>query len=236
MRFISRGALAASVAALALSVVGAASASAALPEFVPHAGGKFPATFEGKIETPGEEGKLGEIRFSAGGITLMRCKGGAKLKGEITGAKTASLTIDVEGCEDPGEEQCSSSGAAKGIVVLSGSASPVYLEKATKNVGVLLPVGTIDIECAGGLQYTLSGSLLSPITPVNTETTKFELRYAENKAGTEEEYTSYENEKGEKISARFVFNDGAGNSGAILYVPKRKKIQLTTSEAFTISA
>jgi hypothetical protein len=235
MRFISRGALAAFTAALALSVVAVASASAALPEFVPAAGGKFPITASGSVTTGGGN----TIRFELGRtINIFDCKS-AKFNDEITAAKSVSLTTDLEGCdiEERSYEghECTSTGAPTGVIVLSGKGSLVYLEKATKKAGVLLPVGEVKVSCDHGAEkYTIEGSVLSPITPVNSEITKYELRYAEQKYGVEE-YTSYENESGKKVNTEF-FAESTRFGEQELALGITPKIQLTANKAFTISA
>jgi hypothetical protein len=232
MRFISRGALAASVAALALSVAGVATASAALPEFVPDGGAKFPIAASGSVTGEAES----SIRMDVPVISWFYCKN-AKFSDEITGAKAVSVTTDLEGCHEKTatSHECASAGAASGTIVLSGKGSLVYLEKATKKVGVLLPVGKVKVTCKDNEteKYTITGSILSPITPVNTELTTYELRYREKKAGLEE-YTAYENESGKKTSTEFSLETPEWIEELGLEIAP--KIQLTANKAFTISA
>jgi hypothetical protein len=231
MRLITRGALAASMAALALSVAGVASASAALPEFVPDGGAKFPITATGSVTTTSEK----EITLDVAAEAWFNCKG-AKFSDEITGAKSVSLTTDLEGCIEKGlkSRECSSTGAANGVIVLSGKGSLAYLEKTTKKAGVVLPAGEVKVTCKeSGAKYTIDGSILSPITAVNSEITKYELRYRQKTPG-EEEYTSYENESGKKVKTEFLLE--APEWIEELGLEITPKIQLTATKAFTISA
>lgn len=171
-------------------------AKPALPEFVPHAGSKgemFPLPVEGKDTEV--------VKLYADGHEAMWCKA-VKVTGSITGAKTAGLTLGFENCRpDIGEHQpCTN-------FSMSGTGSLVYLNKATKAVGVVLPLGVHYIACdEGAFEEKYKGTIISPITPINTETTKPELRYALN-TKMEDEITEYENEKGEKVATKFEWSE-----------------------------
>jgi hypothetical protein len=200
------------------------------PEFVPAKGVAFPIAVEGAIKSSSES-----ISFAAeDGLTPSVCEG-VKVKGEITGAKAASLTADFEGCHEHRltAETCHSVGAASGVIVTSGSGSLVYLNKATKQVGVVLSVSEVNIECKGGIIWKLKGTVISPITPINTETTKYELRYRAKSDGIEE-FTSYENEKGGQTNTELKVSLGSG--WASVSLEEGEALKLTASKSLEISA
>jgi hypothetical protein len=240
MRFISRGALAASVAALALSVAGVATAAAALPEFVPDGGAKFPITASGSVSVhEGAEETAIQLDQQSGG--WIDCKT-VKYSDEITAAKAISLTTDLERCHKyeslySGHE-CTSTGAATGVIALSGKGSLVYLEKATKKVGVLLTMSEFDVTCKESEpeKARVEGSLLAQIAPVNTEITKYELLYHQKTKPGFEEFTSYENESGKLIKTEFIVERRSSEGLLGVEIGSPAKTQITANHAFTISA
>jgi hypothetical protein len=228
MRSRYRTVLVVLAAVFAVSVVGAASASAALPEFVPGAGEKLPIALEGSFPTAKAISLETEIE-AWGGI----CEG-VKSSGSITGAKTLSLSLTLQNCKVDSGEGCETEGSEEGLETLSGSASLVYVDKATKQVAALLTPSASVVRCAGE-KLKVKGSLLIPLTPVNTKTSKpgFILK----KSGlAHNEITSYENEKGEIKKAFLEVNYGAGYFQCSLELNGGKELQLTASKAFTLDA
>lgn len=226
MKYKGRKMLVAFVAVLALGVVASASASAALPEFVPAKGETFPIKLEASV-TPGSA-----IEFSTPGLHLIECKG-VSVTAEVTAAKTVALSDKFTGC---GEhfEGCYSSGQAANTIVLSGTATLAYLEKSTKKVGLALPMpkAGVLILCKNDPRETeVFGGLIGSVTPVNSSTKKLELSY---QGTSHQEWRYYENEKGEKINDNLSFSleggsflEGAINVGQAIPLSGTKSVTLS---------
>jgi hypothetical protein len=223
MRFKSkRGVLLALLAVLVMSAVSVASASAALPEFVPGEGG-FPITVKNS------QSKLASGISDATGEKYT-CEG-VNTSGSITAGKTMSLTIERGRCNREGRE-CYTEGAELGTETFSGSATLAYIKKSEKKVGIVFTVNPTVIHC-GSITEGVRGSIVIPITPINTLTSEPALVLEGNGAGVQE-YRSYENEKGEVKKAYLELNWGAGYKTAALEVTGQ--IKLATSRAVTIKA
>lgn len=216
------------IVVLALAAVASASASAALPEFVLGTSEVFPDKFEASATFPGAQ-----AQFTISNVGYLQCKR-LKLKGEITSAKAVSLTDEMSECEiGQNEPECNTVGAAKGVVVMQGTSGTVaYINKATKQVGIVLTLKTGKISCGEGVEEEVKGSLIGSITPINTKTTNYELSW--QAPGGKQAFTQYENEKGEKVKAApiLVVNGNTGNTG--FDVPEALKLKM--SKAVTISA
>jgi hypothetical protein len=216
--------LAALVAVFALGALGSASASAALPEFVPGTGEKLPATLEGSLSSA-ESSFKNETGVRAFGCT------GAKFKGEVTGAKAASLTLELEGCRTEASSTCHSAGAAEGHVVVSGAAALDYISKATKRVGLVLKLNEVEVSC-GGVEYALiRGSVVVPVTPINTKTSKVDLVI--KTVSGKQEVSSYENEKGEVKTVKLEMAIPAWEN---VTFEVGQEIKLASSKPLTIDA
>jgi len=178
-------------AALALTAVASASASAALPEFVPGHLSKFPIPIELKSNglTPG-------LLEDSGGFKFGECRGVAA-KGEITGAKAVPLTLEVENCAKLSLGSCTSVGSPIGVQVFAGNGTLVYINKATKQVGVALKLNEGHILCGSGYEVATKGTVVIPITPINTET--WTLHVVLKESNGKQQFELYENEIGEIV-------------------------------------
>jgi len=229
MRFKGRKVLAAFVAVLALCAVASASALAAPPEFTLKAGEKFPSAIEGaKASIPaGYE----STSFSAACSTN-------KSKGEVTGTKEVSLTLEWTGCHD-GTTSLNSEGSPAGDIAVAGTGSLVFIHEDESSVGILFTLKTTTIY-AGSLEETLKGSVLIPITPVNKEiaagSPSLELAIDQEKPGVPK-YTRYENEKGEAEYAALRLEAGGEKAAADLYVGASSSatFDVSPSKALTVS-
>jgi type 1 fimbria pilin len=195
MRFKNMTVLVA-LAVFALGAVGAASASATLPEFVPGEGAKFPITFQDATQQTAK-GKFETIN----GNTWF-CEG-TQVKGDITGAKAVSVTIELTKCSKGTETF--GTGENPTTIVMPGTGTLVYINKAEKKVGILdeVPKTEIFVPGQGGV-ILVKGKLIIPITPLNTSTTKFALPI--HGSVGKQEYRTYENEKGEVIKGHLEYN------------------------------
>ncbi len=183
---------AAIVAVVALSALAAATSSAALPEFLPgNAGEKFTGkSGAGTLEVPPE----GPIVCAKDTVT-----------GENTGAtkKTALAIIDFTGCKVFGIVNAQSLGDPAGTILVHVELELCYINKATKEVGVLTEVLPVHIEVFGKL-LLIKGDQVAKITPVGKSTKEFKLTYEQSKGkakpagceGKTEEYLTIINEEG----------------------------------------
>jgi DNA-binding beta-propeller fold protein YncE len=187
MRHKGRTALVALVAVFVLGAVASASALAAPPEFVPKSGESFPIKLEDGMHA-GFAAFRTELEFGS-------CSEN-RTTGEATGPKTIPLTLEWAGCKD-GSSSMTSEGAASGHIVIPGTGTLVYIDKATGQVGVLLTLKEVKIEI-GTTQLALKGSVVIPVSPTNTESESLDLPLHEGKNAGQQEYSGYENEKGEQ--------------------------------------
>jgi hypothetical protein len=226
MRHRGRTMLTALVAVLALGVVASASASAALPEFVPAAGQKLPATLEGSM------GGV-ETRFEVSSGTVLHCTS-SKYKGEVTGAKVASLTSEMTGCKNSGGYSFHSIGAPEGDINLPGTAALDYTSKSTKKVALVVKLKETELRSeSDGVEWFVKGSVVMPLTPINTLTSKLDITIKESKTPGLQEVSEYENEKGELKKAKLEMEWGGGFVQTSWNVGE---IPLTSSKSLTVDA
>jgi hypothetical protein len=159
-----------SVAALAMSAVVAASASAALPEV----SGPFPKPFKSKggkalIETAG-------VKLTCTALTDV---------GEILGAKTGKVVVRLTGCSGD-SFPCTTPGAAEGEMVTNELATTLgYINQAKREVGIALAAASStpfeEFECAG-LKIVVEGGVIGKLTPINKQvkpTSHFKLTFTQ---------------------------------------------------------
>ncbi len=172
------------VAVLAISAVAATAASAAELEQLPPSG-KFTV-------------KSGASAFETHSKEKVSCKSDSG-SGEITGAKTDKSKVTFEGCTGPLGVTCTSSGAKSGNIETEINSELVWLSKSGLKAGEKLALAKeITISCSF-IKLTVRGATLCPVSPVNTKTTTFTITCSQS--GGKQEFTEYENEKGEKIKA-----------------------------------
>jgi hypothetical protein len=145
------------VLAVALFAVTATAASATNPEFLDNVTGN---TFSAKS---------GEAKLTSGGFTIICKKDTIKLEsGQVTGAKTISLVLDVEECTVAGIAWNSLGDPAK-IWLLAATGELCYISKAGKHVGLLLKLTPAHIEAPSLSELLeLKGTMLGLIERVNT--------------------------------------------------------------------
>jgi hypothetical protein len=227
MRHKSKAMFAALLAVLALGAVASASASAALPEFVPAEGG-FPIKLEGALSST-------NAYFSYGAYRAFGTCTSANVKGEITGAKVLSATLELKRCTHNWQSlNCRTLGAPLETEILSGGARLVYINKAAGQVGIVFEPTPQPVEfiCNPEEPYHLRSAIVIPLTPLNTKTTTLSITAKLVKES--QEFVKYENEKGEMIFARLEAKVLSGwvGSGLALGSP----VSLTASKALTVQA
>jgi hypothetical protein len=226
MRHKSKTMFAALLAVLALGAVASASASAALPEFVPAEGG-FPIKLEGALSST-------NAYFSYGAYRAFGTCTSANVKGEITGAKVLSATLELKRCSHNfAGASCRTFGAPFETEILPGNASLVYINKAAGQVGIVFEPNPqpVEVICSPEQPYHLRGAIVIPLTPLKTKTTT--LSITANLVKDSQEFVKYENEKGEMISAHLEAKVLSGWTGSGLALGE--KVSLTASKALTIS-
>lgn len=146
------------VAMLALSATVAASASAALPEFI----GPFPNPFTSKSGVT----TLETVKKAT--ITCTADKGA----GELTGPKTGTVTITFSGCELVTLSlPCNTVGLPPGEIATASLLMTLgYISEPKKEAGIDLSTATgaplMEFMC-GPLRTLVVGSVIGKITPVN---------------------------------------------------------------------
>jgi hypothetical protein len=167
---------------------------------------------------------------TTGGTRWLGECSGYNAKGEITGAKGVSLTTELSGCgfRESGEK-CNSKGAKEGHIVTPENGTLVYINKSTKQVGVLFTLTEVHAEC-GSVKETLRGSVVVPIAAINTKTSKIGMTF--HQSSGKQEFITYENEKSEKKTAYLELNFGSGFEQTGFAVEGTP--ELTTSKPVTI--
>jgi hypothetical protein len=155
-------------ATAALTAIAATTATAALPEFEPGAKGE---TFTGTSGT-------GTLETSKKGIVSV-CAAD-KIKGLLLSKAEVLITIDFETCKVFGII-FSSLGDKENIVLFHFTAKLCYINKEKKEVGLLGSILPLHLE-SGDLLLIVLGSLIGALTPVNTKTKEFEIKYEQEKS------------------------------------------------------
>ena len=145
------------VLVMALFAVAATAASAANPEFLDNVKGNTYTI------------KSGKGSLKAGAFTI-ECKTDTG-SGEVTGAKTITITIDLEGCTLLGLASNSLGDPAK-ILLVQATGTLCYISKAEKTVGVQFSITPEHVEVPSvGELVEVTGTELGDIEKVNTLST-----------------------------------------------------------------
>jgi hypothetical protein len=171
---MSGAAIVAVLALTALGAITASSASAALPEFLP-ASGTFTST-------------SGAGTLEEGGQPAIVCKEDTD-SGEITGAKTSTVSIDFKSCTVFGIANAHSLGDSGSTILTGGKAELCYLNKTEKKVGVAIHINPLHIEVAGKL-LQVTGTVIGQVKPVNESSTSGEIILKQS--GGKQEFTKCE--------------------------------------------
>jgi hypothetical protein len=193
------------LAVCAIGALGVSSASAALPEFVGQ--GEISSTHPVKYTFKG-----GSVAFSVPGIeNIVQCASSTG-EGSITGPKTLTARLTLEGCKQ-GVVSCQSGGVQGRVVTEELKSALVYISKATKVVGIDLnqyegklppPLPVFATLVCGNSKEGINDAAIAPITPINTKGKAFTLKLA-GKLGVQSP-AEYENEKAEKVRQVFAAN------------------------------
>lgn len=193
------------------------------PEYALGAG-KFPVTLEGSA--PAAVVNLGN---AAGGVECT----GVTVKGTITGSTSGTRSLELQHCKKSGgAKNCNTTGSAAGVISLSGTESLAYISKAEQRVGSVFTPELAEFECEGGFKNKLKGALVIPVSPVGIQTTALTMNITRKGTEYENTYTTYENEKGEKITAKLEFNFGTGYKKGFL---ETGELDPNLSQALTVT-
>jgi hypothetical protein len=154
--------------ALMLTVVVSATASAALPEFLPGTAGTKATA------------KSGKATLAIKGGSTITCKASEVTKGngELLGTKTALAVIDFTGCTAFGLP-ANSLGDLKEVILAHVELTLCYIKKAT-HVGVIFETLPVHIEIPSTkLLVTVTGSFVGLIEPINKKTATYTLNIAQ---------------------------------------------------------
>lgn len=191
-------------AVLALTAIAAASASAALPEYVPNSG-TFPIKF---TSTSGK----GTLQTTTG--ETVTCTSDSNV-GELTGPKSGTVTVTFNGCTTTFfgfPISCKTAGKASGEIVTSKLNSElVYAVGKTQVLNLLSsPTGTeAEFECAGNT-VKVTGSVLGLFPTINKQLHSTSLVL--NQTSGKQEFEEYVNASGTTVTG--VFLNSSKNGGA----------------------
>ncbi len=191
------------VAALALSAVTVASASAAELELVNSSGKKVEGEFKGE----GGKGTLETTNESK--ITCEK----TKFKGTTKTTKEAEVTTTFTGCVGKGFK-CNSEGAKTGEIITKLTAIPIYILPGVK-VGLLLTIlpygtATVVLHCTALQKLTVKNGLVIPITSpgLNTLSKTFDIEAKQSKG--KQEFTKYMISSTEAEKEAFLETEASG--------------------------
>jgi hypothetical protein len=167
----------------------------------------------------------GSVSFTWPSMTWGTCSEN-KTEGTITGAKAVSLTLEWAGCSSGWHTE----GSPEGRVVITGTGTLSFISRSTEKVGVVVAIKEAKL-LSGSTSIKLRGSLVIPITPLHTETSKFAMPIHETGLG-EQEFGSYENENREVVEARpqIVFGTSFKKAG----IEVQGGNELTSGKSLTI--
>jgi hypothetical protein len=261
MKRIRIGALVA-VAAVSLCAVTATGASAALPEVgrcVPAEGktGEYggracikPAGGKGTYNWLPGPGAAPKFEGSSATVPILEMPGlkiscaAATFSGEYTGAKTASVTVDLIGCVNTAtNRECQSNPAKEGEIeppgTLEGEIGYININGLQK-VGLDLkrsPIITTftcgkPAEIPAEVTGTLEGSVIGQIQPLNAMRTEYRLRYKAE--GGKQIPESFEGGENDTLKAKLV--SGLAAPTEVPAALRIKLVELVNEEALEIKA
>jgi hypothetical protein len=217
MRIISRRIFLVLVAVCVMSVVGVASASAALPELV-NKEGKALVKNKFSAKVSGDE-KSFEVHTDYAGGMKVYCEQAAVVGG-FSGLKAGETTFTLKTCRggrlggkctgmEKGKER-----EQAGEIVAPFSLTLVYASKASKGLALLFkPQEGLTFVCQGQ-EFTLHGGFLVPIRQENVnkllEVGKDLWLRAEYTESGGQEVKQYETEKGEKVETYLKVSQEGG--------------------------
>jgi hypothetical protein len=158
----------------------------------------------------------GESVLTAVGHSTIKCVS-AKLGGEWTGPKTASITIEFKGCANALAQQCSSNPVNNSeIKTLPLEGELGFIRNELKEGKLLLAVGLdlkpqapltdLAIYQCGSITETahIEGSVIAKIKPIDKMTAESNLVFATKSGGTVQQYQKFQGGLKDTLSTTFM--------------------------------
>jgi hypothetical protein len=160
--------------------------------------------------------------------TKVSCTKGTN-KGKIETPTEGSVELVFTGCTSSGFK-CRTVGASEGEIKTSGTTKLVFDSLEPLGVALLLSVAETTFECTSLVKVKVKGNILLLVTPVGTETERFEIVVKQSKGDpTDNKYWNAEG-KEEKPSLLSSINGAAFESSA----DESAENTIKTSEMVTI--
>jgi hypothetical protein len=135
-----------------------------------------------------------------------------------------------------GSHNCETPGDSAGVVLLDGSIGLVYTSLAPLRLGVLYEVTPFELDCEGGPDYEIKGTMIVSLNGIGTELT--ELTSISGKlSGTKgaQEIKEYYNDGGTKIRTELELNSGGGFREANMVIEGEPVLKALGSNMFVIT-
>jgi hypothetical protein len=193
------------LAITAITAITTSIATAALPEFS-LSSGTFPVKFTGFIQGKSKIGITGRP------LETVECEK-ASATGEITGAKTTTTNIHWEGCSIFGIVEAHTLGDPANNLLVTVTGTLCYINKSTKDVGIILtPTAPVHLE-SGSTLAILTGSMIGLITPVNRLALEFRILLR----AVEERQEFLKCEGGTELHLTLAKNEGTANGAFYVF-------------------
>jgi hypothetical protein len=192
-------------------------------------GGVYPIEAKGTLTAAAT--KLGSstgVTLSGTGVTLL-------LKTAELSALGTFTTVFTKVKNSEGDE-CSSSGDAKGVVLVSGEFHLVPISLSPLTLGILFLVSELEIACTAGVSPLVRGNVIGSINGIGSEAT--ELTGFGGKLEGElgkQNISEYYNDGGTKIKAKLESEAGTGFAAADENVEGEVKLEVAGSKMLTIT-
>jgi hypothetical protein len=210
--------LAMAVACTACAIASASASAAELPEF------KVETAFTGTSSTM-------IFETAKGSESKITCKK-TEMEGTALSKESGMLHLVLKECSTLlGLAKCTTAGQATGTVVISGEWQ--FALKGTKEAFLMLSTTGSHFECASTSEE-LKGTFLDQMTPMSTETTKYESKGKESK-GTPE-FTEFGNDLGEKAKAQLLLTSGGKEPEVVGQEATESKITTVKTTLIQIGA
>jgi len=144
----------------------------------------------------GFTGSSAAFTIETSGGSRITCKKTSSTGTAVT-KETGEFHLEGKECTTSGGLiTCTGEGDSSGVILLSGEWG--LAAKGSKEAFLLVGLSTAHVTCAT-TSVQIKGWMLMPITPLETETTRYTVTAKQSRGKSE--FTEYENGDGEKISA-----------------------------------
>lgn len=166
---------------------------------------------------------------NSGAKTSISCTSGTSSGSMESSKKLGAFAIAFKGCTGEvlgSKVKCESTGDASETVLSTGTWHLVLtIVGATHRWEVWFLVQPLAIKCTALAKVEVKGNVLGAITPTATKTKHYTITLAT--ASGAQEYTYFENDSGEDVSAQLLSNINGGTFSASTEESKEDKIELS---------